>query len=186
MNKTICFTLLFASLLIFSSCKKEKEDTTLNQKEYGNHPRSNVPPSLVGQWAYGSFSLSSVVDKNGTWSSEYSITYVLESNGACREYFQYQNQPSYGLLYQVRGLRKGTVVVDAAAKTVKFYAASGWYDVRKNYGSTERKEYADADLYPTYFREYDYEETTDGQGRRALRLIDINGSNTTGLLYTKS
>lgn len=182
MKKLFSFSLLLAGLLTFGSCQKDKAD----EKEYGNHPRSKVPASLVGQWVYGSFSLTSVVDNNGTWSSEYSLTYVMEANGACREYFQYASQPSYGLLYQIRGLRKGTVVVDEGARTVKFYAASGWYDQRKNYGSTERKNYADADLYPAYFREYRYEETTDGQGRQALRLVDVNSTNTAGILYTKN
>ncbi|HEV7332142.1 MAG TPA: hypothetical protein VGN63_13990 [Flavisolibacter sp.] len=185
MKKLKPLALLFLGALLFSSCKKSVENEP-DLAEYGNHPRSAVPPEMVGQWIYGSFSLSSIVDNNGTWSSEYSLTYVLEPNGTCREYFQYANQPSYGLLYQVRGLRKGTVVVDTDAKTISFYAASGWYDVRRNYGSVERKTYGEADLYPTYFREYQYENTTDDKGRPALRLIDVNSSNTSGLLYTKS
>jgi hypothetical protein len=190
MEKKNLLSLLLLGLFAFASCKK---DTTKNNDtggvdtgEYGNHPRSTVPASLAAQWVYGSFSLSSVVNNNGTWSSEYSLTYVLETNGTCREYFQYSSMPSYGMLIQVRGLRKGTVVVDAANKTIKFYAAAGWYDERRNLGSVVRHEYASADLYPHYFREYSYTETTDGQGRPALRLVDVKSTNTAGLVYTRS
>jgi hypothetical protein len=190
MKKINILAIVVIGLVVLSSCKKNSANDADNTSggsatEYGNFPRTTIPASLVAQWTAGSFSLTSVVDNNGTWSSEYSVSYVLESNGNCREYFQYGSMPTYGQIIQVRGLRKGSVAINTATKTLKFYAASGWYDERRNFSAPVRHEYGDADLYPRYFREYKYEETTDGQGRPALRLTDENSTNSSGLVYTK-
>lgn len=137
-------------------CKETEAVSSDTEDGFGDHPRSVVPDELVGYWIAGVSSISNFWGYNGSYqgpANEIAVGYMLYKDGRAKEYFYYTSTSTY-CRTQVLGYKEGTVKIDAAAKTLEMFYASGNYRSFNTCGSAnppgfgESKKYTTAELYP--------------------------------------
>ncbi|GAB3521583.1 hypothetical protein [Emticicia fontis] len=168
----VTIAVLFSALLI--SC--EVDDI---KAEYGRGPKTEVPMSIQGSWMFGNFSMTEY------WSQEpasytgnalqLAIAFKFNDNGTFEQYFTSGITSNTSQTYQ-QSVTKGTIEIDASAKTITTHAYSSKYRRTVN-GKIVEDRQLDADEM-TKDNTYHYTLDTEANGTRVINLT-IDGTSST-------
>ena len=164
---------LLAIAALMGSCEK---DNTTNTDEYGDGPRTNIPGTLLGNWMYGSFSMTEYWNQNPADyignAFELAVAFKFNTAGTYDHYFTSKTVIG-GISTYHQSLTKGTIEINEADKTITTHARSAHYKQTKNGTTTDNRDLAENEITKTIM--YTYELRTEPNGTRALYL-KMNGT----------
>ena len=168
----LTITVLFSSLLM--SCEVDNI-----KAEYGNGPKTEVPMSIQGSWMFGQFSMTEYWSQDPASYAgnalQLAIAFKFNDNGTYEQYFTSGTTSSTGQTYQ-QSVTKGTLEVNASARTITTHAHSSKYRRTVNGKIVEDREMGQNEI--TKDNTYKYTLDTEANGTRVINLT-IDGTNST-------
>lgn len=168
----LTITVLVSSLAM--SCEVEKINA-----EYGRGPKTEVPMSIQGNWMFGQFSMTEYWSQNpATYMGnalQLAIAFKFNDNGTYEQFFTSGSNNGNNQTYQ-QSVTKGTIEVDASAKTITTHAHSAQYRRTVDGKIVEDRRLNENEV--TKDITYKYTLDTEANGTRVINLT-IEETNST-------
>jgi hypothetical protein len=168
----VTITVLFSSLLL--SCEVDNI-----KAEYGNGPKTEVPMSIQGGWMFGNFSMTEYWSQNPASymgnALQLAIAFKFNEDGTYEQYFTSGSTNGTNQTYQ-QSVTKGTIEVNASAKTIITHAYSSQYRRTVDGKVVEDRKLNKNEM--TKDVSYKYTLDTEANGTRVIKLT-IEETNST-------